>query len=554
MAITVTPKYKPFTYDELVKPFNNYWEDYDKSEEQLDTLSNSVSTLKSVIESLPEGEEKQKYTNFLSAIGTNSDSLANSGLTASVRQALRDLKNQYAVLIPRLDAANKAYKKDLALEQSRINSGEYFVDTAHGVRQYSPVDYMDGNIPEYHAGISKKDLGVDVMNVAKSYSSRIFKGMSPEKVRRIGQTFLKLTQEQGVNADISSIAGNEQFKPILDELYKEYGVNNMNSTDQTAVKDFINRKFWEGLVYKKSEDYQQMRRAAAAASASRSRSTSITPLPVVTPNGQQLVQIGGKTMVAQGQTEDGKLIVAPVPTSSDMQRAEKKADVLNNLFIGYDNYADNNVFNPNKSKEMDEGAVDTANKVITNYVTLDAGNTDNATYTTLVDPTNMRVAYQKSIEKTLDDEDKKDIKTSNIDHTDFVGFHTGGRDESLGDNHIRLIPAQTVVETITEGQGSAIQKHKSLTDIANTYSSYEAGPKADYAATRYLKLIIDNCIEKDDTTKKYTITQEEYDGQNIKTWIYGLDDREKQKIDILYPGLLKDLNLVRKTPNIHDVQ
>lgn len=538
MAITVTPKYKPFTYDELVKPFDNYWEDYDKSEEQLDTLSNSVSTLKSVIESLPEGEEKQKYTNFLSAIGTNSDSLANNGLTASVRQALRDLKNQYAVLVPRLDAANKAYKKDLALEQSRINSGEYFVDTDHGVRQYSPIDYMDGNIPEYHAGISKKELGADVMNVAKSYSSRIFKGMSPEKVRRIGQTFLKFTQEQGVNADISSIAGNEQFKPILDELYNEYGVNNMNSTDQTAVKDFINRKFWEGLVYKKAEDYQQMKIAAAA----RNPSNNITPLNAVTPDGRQLVQVGGRTMVIDGKTENGNLIVTPVPNGSDIKEANEKANFTNNLFIGYDNYNNKNVYNTDKKvKKMDEKAVSSAYNVINNFIQsgdMTMTNKNRATFTNIVLPSNLQAAYIKSL-KNLDAETKTNIEDYNINFTDFIGFHTGGGNELLGDNHIRLIPANRALQYIIDSDSNYLQKYDALSKIGSEYSNYNSGRIASTLATEYLIQGLNELVSYDLEQKKWTVRSTQ-DEEYVKSVLDNVLAADRDLVENKFPGLWKN--------------
>lgn len=526
MAITITSKYKPFTYEELVKPLEGYWKKYDEAEEQLDTLSNSVSTLKSVIASLPEGKEKQKYTNLLSTIETNAGSLADSGLTAEVRHSIKNLKNQYAELIPRLDEANKAYKKDLALEQTRINSGEYLMDTGNSVRSYSPVDYLDGNVPSYNAGISKKELGAEVLNIANRYSSRIFRNVNPEKVNRIGQQFIRTIQEQGINADISNIEGNEQFMPILNEIYKSYGINDMNVKDQAAAKDFINRKFWEGLVYKKAEDYEQMRRASAGRV---STSDGITPLPLVDKNGNQLIKIGGRVLTIGGKDNKGNLIVAPLNEKDEQdKRNPSKQDIANNKFnanfknlvLGYDNYYNDNVYSPDSIHEMDEDAINDPYKIYNAWKTSwqkygnskkidskyaeDKGKSfdvSNALMTSLVPQQQMEIAYNKSLQNINTDYTSitaDDLLGHSKNANDFIGMHIGGNsrgiDEIFGDNHIRLIPIETFMEylgTDTDTDFSEVDKMRVLKELAATYPANNIIQNAVHDNLSVYDLIID---------------------------------------------------------------
>lgn len=284
MAITITPKYKPFTYDELVKPLEGYWEKYDKAEEDLTKLKTDTAVLQAVINSMPEGEEKTKYTNYLSSLDTQAEALASQGLTRDNRNALRNIQTQYTELIPRLSLAEEARRKDIADYTKRLNSGEYFMDSSDSPLTKTVIDYLDGAIPTYNNGINKKILGEDTENVAKAYSSRIFTNSTPEEVEEIGKKFIRITQEQGVNADISDIKGSEQFMPILSALYEEYGVNNMPLEDQSKVKDFINRKFWEGLVYKKAEDFQQLR---------NDKKELLVPVGTL-PNGNVVVRSGNK--------------------------------------------------------------------------------------------------------------------------------------------------------------------------------------------------------------------------------------------------------------------
>lgn len=515
MAITITPKYKPFTYEELVKPLEGYWEKYDKAEEDLVKLETDTAVLQSVIDSMPEGEEKTKYTNYLSSLNSQAEALASQGLTRDNRNALRNIKTQYSALIPRLSLAEEARRKDLASYTQRANSGEYFMDSGNSPLNKSVIDYLDGNVPLYNNGINKKTLGADVENVAKAYSSRIFPETNIEEVEKIKNKFIKVTQEQGVNADFSQVEGNEQFMPILNTLYEQYGIDQMTGEEQASAKDFVNRKFWEGLVYKKAEDYQKN-----VVPRDPKDSSKIIDLRMTDSQGNRLVKVGGQIVAITGENPDGSFIVdkwtAVKPESTSQQQKENERRAFESTFVGgYDSWRDNTVYNQSWTGrhivgDMDENSIELPSDIVGMYIKnllkKDGDRIPRSDATMLIAPENMNIAFTKA-QRNFTESQAEKIAQYGLTEKDMVGFHIGGHvvedknglnkntSEWLGDNHIRLIPAQSVIEQVSHK--NVDEQIKILTQIRNAYN--RTGTKNPYKivklADEYMKDILKNQLE-----------------------------------------------------------
>lgn len=516
MAITVTSKYKPFTYEELVKPLEGYWKKYDEAEEDLTKLKTDTAVLQSVIDSMPEGEEKTKYTNYLSSLNSQAEALANQGLTSNNRTALRDLQVQYGALIPRLSLAEEARRKDITAYKQRANSGEYFMDSGNSPINRSVVDYLDGNMPLYNSGIKKKDLGTDVENVAKAYSSRIFPETSIEEVEKVKNKFIKVTQEQGVNADFSQIEGNEQFMPILNALYEQYGIDKMTGEEQSLAKDFVNRKFWEGLVYKKAEDYQK--------NATTKDSSRVVDLKMTDKDGNPLVSVGGRVISVTGQNPDGTWIVSPWSSKTGEDKPTTKAEgefsaYKKNMLIGYDRKSKDRLYTPGAywdPKKYDETRIlyspSSVVSLYSNSILKGKDNVEKPKFTKVVEPGNMTAAYETAKRHTFNETDKGMHTTHNIPITDLVGFHTGGHsktggNEFLGDNHISLIFADTFIEELNNTALDSSEKLNILKDIrdkyytTNTQNPYRIVTLADNEIKNILYQQLSNTFTKDTTGK-----------------------------------------------------
>ena len=107
MYITINSEFKPFTYDELTKPLNDYTEAYNKVEEQYATLAQQTEAWKNIAtqENSPEAYAMyKKYSDELNAVVED----FSRGMTIQNRGKLSGLKSRYASeIIPIANAASR---------------------------------------------------------------------------------------------------------------------------------------------------------------------------------------------------------------------------------------------------------------------------------------------------------------------------------------------------------------------------------------------------------------------------------------------------------------
>lgn len=479
LNIAITSKYNPFTYEDYIKPLEGYWEDYDKHEADLDKLATDTATLREVINSMPEGEEKTKYNGYLQSLDAQSSSLATSGLNSANRKALRNLKNQYASLMPRLALAEEARRKDLAEYIKRVNSGEYFMYNDNPLNK-NVVDYLDGKLPTYNAGLNKKLFGQEVENVAKAYSNRIFNDVDAQEVEKIGRKFLKLTEEKGINADLSDIEGSEQFSPILEELYAEAGVNNMNQTEAAKTKDFINRKFWEGLVYQKNVSLQQGKSADA---------DSAYKIIGQDENGNTIIRSGNKHFLVD---PNNRIIGETSFDSSDNNKADGR-ESFNSRIFGFDQWRKKNIGVIGKEDTFNESWTKSPSTVVENYINTVNGSSsvDSSTSTNILNSYDPATLLQKVRAKVTGDADKKLFdKYRTVNNSMFLGAgsyvgktENNKKGEFFGDNHIINI---SVDEFFNQLDSKQLPTSTLYPIYENIWSVYGDKPKHE-ARNRVLK-------------------------------------------------------------------
>lgn len=488
LNIAITSKYDPFTYEDYIKPLEGYWEDYDKHEADLDKLATDTATLREVINSMPEGEEKTKYTGYLESLDAQAGSLATSGLNSANRKALRDLKNQYASLMPRLALAEEARRKDLAEYRKLANSGEYFLYN-DSPESKSVVDYLDGKLPSYNAGISKKELGLTAKKTAEEYSSRIFPDASIKEVEEAGKKFMKITQTQGVNTALENV--DSTFASILHTLYDEAGVDNMSSAEAAKTKDFINRNFWEGLVYKKATDYRPI-----------TTSNDKSPYSIIAPlaGGYKLIRSGDKhfildnagNFIGEYKSPDDKTQLTPGQQEEDYD----KTTYLRKTVEGFDNWRFANIYNPDKVADHDEDFTNDPKELVGKYISsVTSPDTTPDRHRSNLITKDISTLYDKALMKAKNKSLFK--KYRRPEDTIFIGSGSaiGKRTEDdmgefWGDNHISLMNVDTFFEHLPTNDR---QLFPVLEDIYKAYSeipNHEAPKKVLKKLDAYIKALV----------------------------------------------------------------
>ena len=211
MYITLNSEFKPFTYDELVKPLQDYKEAYDKVEEQYSTLAQQTEAWKNIAtqENSPEAYAMyKKYSDELNAVVED----FSKGMTASNRGKLLGLKTRYASEIGTIEQAHKAYNDMINFRNNNTDKSAIYL------KNYSSMDdFLGGKIADnnYISGDQvQKDITAKVLAQAYSdYSNLVNAGVKPEKaIQQIMDTNSKNITNI-VNTENSSL-GRDNFDEI----------------------------------------------------------------------------------------------------------------------------------------------------------------------------------------------------------------------------------------------------------------------------------------------------------------------------------------------------
>lgn len=515
----ITSKYNPFTYEDYIKPLEGYWEDYEKQEAALDKLGTDVATLRPIIENMAEGEEKIKYTNWLSNLEAQANSLQSNGLTNENRKALRDLKAGYAALMPRLASAEESRRKAAAEWMAERNSGKYFTEDNLPPELHNVTAFLDGNIPSYSRGLSKDEVSKEAMLAAKAFSSRVFNDPTITKDSKAGIDFIKQVEERGYNVDIDDIQNDELLSPILEALYEEYGVDK-NATDSRSksIRDHIAKEFWKGLVYEKQTNYQQYK-----------PTNTDSPYHVIAnlENGNKLIRSGNKhliidkdnNLVGEYQAPNPEDNIPPTPTEV------KRKNFLSQHVIGYDQYKNAHVDDVHSPGRPLDAAYNSPLKVLQHAID-NINNTswwDNDEFTR-VSSKDPSILFAKS--DGVEDNDGS-LKYFTPNNTVFFEIGGGARNrafedkhgELFGDNHIVGVDIDTILSTLQ-------LKENDMRLLNNIYKQYQSWPNSN--VTRKIEAYIikkrnRNISDEDllawcaDIAKAFTITEPapETEGEHV---------------------------------------
>lgn len=110
MYITLNSKFRPFTYDELVKPLQDYGEAYREVEEQYATLAEQTEAWKNIANQENSNDAYEMYKKYSADLNAAIEDFSR-GMTIQNRSKLAGLKSRYYSEIKPIDNAYKAVQE-----------------------------------------------------------------------------------------------------------------------------------------------------------------------------------------------------------------------------------------------------------------------------------------------------------------------------------------------------------------------------------------------------------------------------------------------------------
>lgn len=230
IVLTHNAKYKPMSFEDMIKPYVMATEEYRTLEKGIADLDAEAESLRSLAEkdivrkedgSVDKEKSKSyaiKYMDYADSLDKQAEQLASRGLKGVNRKSLYDLQAQYKTNVKPIEEADK-YIKEIAKEQRLANKEGNLVfdrDFSNGVSIQDVIDnpslgYNTYNLDDYgkqavlegtaiKSGMTPTYLGKDPTNQNMFYSQ----GMSDEDLNN----WLAGTSNEELDATVNRIAGN----------------------------------------------------------------------------------------------------------------------------------------------------------------------------------------------------------------------------------------------------------------------------------------------------------------------------------------------------------
>lgn len=179
--LQVTPQFNPISYEERIKPLEQYKQEYDKRMDAIDEQGLLADAIGGLIDENQDPELAQIYNEFSNKLTNTATDIVRTGSLGNSRRALRELRSDYAnKLVPIQTAYNdraqmaKEYRDAVAKDPTYIGTDPL---------NYGLKEFMKGKSPNDHAvsgaGIYKMAMESTAASSARNVLAGKW-GLSPE--------------------------------------------------------------------------------------------------------------------------------------------------------------------------------------------------------------------------------------------------------------------------------------------------------------------------------------------------------------------------------------
>lgn len=236
-----TSNFKPFTYEEMVKPLLLYKQEEEARQQAYLDLQEKASTLEALAASEKDAEAYGTYTAYKNRLREVADAMAKNGLTRQNNQVFNLRKSYINDIKPLNDLLEKRNK---LVEEQRANNKD-------GTNIYS-IDYGDMSLAEMKRNPTQTYNTLNG-NVIRAMSAETFAPLakqileSPEYTSILGKQYFQERIQRGYTLDqmINELQGTEagsKLAQVKQNILKSLDMNKkgFSAAKQAQVEQFVN--------------------------------------------------------------------------------------------------------------------------------------------------------------------------------------------------------------------------------------------------------------------------------------------------------------------------
>lgn len=263
--LTIGSKFKPYSFEEYVKPLNMYKEEYQRQEDLYNTYAETAGLIGADLNSTLDSDIlNNTYNPYMQALNEGADILATEGLSPGGRKKLQELRRRFGREITPIKVASEARAKarenwDKMLAQDKTlmtNANPYY----KGISAY-----MNGASPDT-TYVSGNELYSRGQAMSKALSNVLRKVPSGEEPA-LGDQYFRIAQEKGFNSNEMKdfldrvVKTNPELESQIEKIMKSSGIYNKGFTeaDINRAKQYIIEGMASGMSGETKVDYLQNR-------------------------------------------------------------------------------------------------------------------------------------------------------------------------------------------------------------------------------------------------------------------------------------------------------
>lgn len=259
MAINyvVDSHFRPYSFEERIKPYLLYKEAYDKADAAADELRKKASKFAYLAEvTEDDAPAKAIYEGYARDLKAQADDFSKHGLTAGNSRALRNLRSRYYDEIGQLERADELLQAEKDLRKAARAKGQQMLYADNDLRISS---YLGNKTPNVY-GIDAEDLRKEGELYAKNVSSGVY---SDPEVDRINKNYLSILNTQGYSPETMQNWRNDLeslsvFSRAVEDVLKARGVtDNLTGADYERARQSVINGIMEGSIYKENRETRQ---------------------------------------------------------------------------------------------------------------------------------------------------------------------------------------------------------------------------------------------------------------------------------------------------------
>lgn len=248
MNLVINSQFRPFTYDEMVKPLVQYKEAYDKVEQDYSDLAAQTEMWKDIVNQTDSPEAYAMYKSYSDRLNSIVDDFS-KGMNLRNRSALIGMKRRYAQDIAPIAKASEAMN---AANELRVKAGP---DAIFEVGEYNSLDqFLHGrtanNRYQSRDAITKQTAVMTEAAMAEAMKDPEFQKAMGDQYwlikQHTGGSYEELLEAMKLGMMDNPVAQN-RFSQIRQEMMKKAGISNYDAEGQKAIMSAIDLGLYAGL-------------------------------------------------------------------------------------------------------------------------------------------------------------------------------------------------------------------------------------------------------------------------------------------------------------------